>query len=376
MLIGYVTAGTGHRRAAEALAQAVRARDPQAEVACLDVLADAPGRFAAFYDRTYLLMVRHLSGVWKLSYGLLDQPWVYRLVQPLRRRWNRWIARRFIDRVKAWRPDVVLATHFLPADLCNTGRAGGWLSAPLVVVVTDWHPHRFWLAPAADAMVVSTAHAAAVLERRGIARDRIRVVGIPIGRAFLQPPAPAALRRRFALQPGRQTVLVTSGGTTVGQFARVVRALAELERVIPGRLQLVVVCGEDHAMQRRLGRFAQTCAMPMRVFDFVDFMAELMAVSDLAVAKAGGLTVSEALSCGLPLVLYHVIPGQERLNAAYVERHGAARIARGPGEVAARVRELIGQPTRLAAMRAAARTLSHPDAAARIISEIVEPLAR
>ena len=114
--------------------------------------------------------------------------------------------------------------------------------------------------------------------------------------------------------------------------------------------------------------------MPVRLFGFVDYMADLMAVSDLIVAKAGGLTVSEALGCGVPLILYHVIPGQERVNARYVARHGAAIIAPTPDAVVRAVRRCLEDPAKLEAMRSAARTLGAPNAARDIVSEVVRPL--
>ena len=374
ILVSYVTAGTGHRRAAEAIRDALAERFPGADVRCLDVLTYSPGRFHAFYAWTYLLLVRHVPWVWQVSYGLLDLAWVYALVQPLRRRWNLAITRRFTALLQQQRPDAVVVTHFLPADVCSAGRAAGWLKAPLVVIVTDLHPHRFWISPEADAMVISTPEGAAVLARRGVAKERIRVIGIPVGKAFTQLADRAELGQRFGLQEARKTVLVTSGGTTVGRFEEVVASLAGLETELPGQLQLLVVCGEDEAARRRLTDFAARTPMPVRVFGFVDYMADLMAASDLIVAKAGGLTVSEALGRGIPLIFYHVIPGQERLNADYTARSGAAIIAPQPAEAAAAVRQCLQEPQRLEAMRSAARAIAHPWAADTIASEVVAPL--
>jgi processive 1,2-diacylglycerol beta-glucosyltransferase len=160
----------------------------------------------------------------------------------------------------------------------------------------------------------------------------------------------------------------------VGRFERVVESLLLLEVVLPGRLQLLVVCGEDDATRMRLQQRSAPSAMPIRVFGFVDYMADLMAASDLVVSKAGGLTVSEALGRGLPLVLYHVIPGQERMNAQYVVQRGAAMIALRAVEVAAAVRRFLEDPGRAEAMRGAARALSHPNAAGAIVSDVLMPL--
>lgn len=370
-----MTAGAGHRRAAEAIADAVREQAPEAGVECLDVLAYSPGRFRAFYSRSYLLLVRHLPWVWKCSYGLLDNALCYRAVQPLRRWWNLRISQRFIRLLKETQPDAIAVAHFLPADICSAGKQVGWLRAPFVVVITDLHPHRFWISREAETLVVGTPESAAVLRRRGVPEEQIRIWGIPISHRFGAPPERHALLARFRLQPERLTVLVTSGGTTVGQFEHVVASLLALEVPLPGRLQLLVVCGEDAGARARLSACIQTSRMPIQVFGFVDYMAELMGVSDLIVAKAGGLTVSEALGCGVPMVLYHVIPGQEQLNARYVAQHGAGLIAPRPADVARAVRQCVETPARLEAMRAAAQALGHPEAARRIASHVLE-LAR
>ena len=338
------------------------------------MLTYTPGRFRIFYAWSYLFLVRYLPWIWQFSYDLLDGTSIYRIAQPLRRWWNLRITKRFIRFLKDRSPDVVIAAHFLPADVCSAGKRAGWLTAQLVVVVTDLYPHHFWISPEADAMVVSTAQGAEALQARGVHHERIHVLGIPIDQAFHQPVDREQLRQRFQLQPQRMTLLVTSGGTTVGRFEQVVELLLALEATIPGRLQLLVVCGQDEAARVRLTQRVQTSAMPMHVFGFVDYMAQLMGISDLIVAKAGGLTISEALGRGLPLVLYHVIPGQERMNARFVCAQGAGLMAQRPEDVADTVRQLLEDPTRLAAMRAAAERISAPDAATHIASRVVQPM--
>ena len=342
----------------------------------MDVLTHVSSGMARAYPATYYLLVRHLSTLWGTGFELLDSAPIYARIQPLRRAWNLSFGRPFAEWLRSQAFDVVVATHFLPADLVGSCRRAGWLTSRLAVVITDLHPHQFWLAPEADAFVVASEETAAVCEHRNVPRERLHVLGIPTGRAFHLPVDRATVLRTFGLDPARQTILVTSGGTTVGPFEAVVEALGQLESRLPGRLQLLVVCGENAAAARRLQRRAHQVPMPMRVFGFTDRMADLMGVSDLVVAKAGGLTISEALTKGLPLVLYHAIPGQERFNAEFLERHGAGVLAPQPRGAAAAAARYFQEPARFDTVRQAAKALSRPTAAQDILSQVILPLAR
>jgi processive 1,2-diacylglycerol beta-glucosyltransferase len=373
VLVTYATAGAGHRRAAEAVAQAVRAARSDVEVHCLDVLDYTPPWFRSGYPLLYLFLVRRLSWLWRAGYGWLDTGPVFGMIRPLRRLWNAGVTGRFVAWLRQHPPDVVIVTHFLPVEVCSAGKRAGWLASRLVVVVTDWHPHRLWITRDAELTMVSSPESARVCEARGLSRSALRVTGIPIGAGFQGAAVDReTARRRYRLEPGRRTVLVTGGGTTVGRFEEVVVSLLALERRHPGRLQLLVVCGQNEGARMRIDRLARESAMPAAVFGFVETMDELMAASDLLVTKAGGLTISEGLGSALPAVLYHVIPGQERMNAEYVVRHGAGVMARGTRDVGEAVLRLADDPHAFERMRAAAKSLGRPEAARTIASEALQ----
>jgi len=96
-------------------------------------------------------------------------------------------------------------------------------------------------------------------------------------------------------------------------------------------LQLVVVAGGDRELFQR---FQETeWHVEAHLYDFVSEMGTFMRASDCVLSKAGGLTVSEALACGLPLTLIDVIPGQESGNADYVVSGGAGDLAEDPLQV-------------------------------------------
>jgi len=96
--VSYATAGAGHRRAAEAIAQALRTAAPSASVECLDVLARAPSWIRRAYPGTYYVLVRWAGPAWGAAFSLLDHRQVSRIVQPWRRAWNRLIGRELAAR--------------------------------------------------------------------------------------------------------------------------------------------------------------------------------------------------------------------------------------------------------------------------------------
>jgi processive 1,2-diacylglycerol beta-glucosyltransferase len=340
----------------------------------VDVLALSPGPGRFLYNWIYLFLVRRAGWLWKFGYAFLDLRVVYAVLRPLRLGWNLWMARGFVASVKTRPPDIVLVTHFLPADVLAAGRRAGWLKAPLVVVVTDLYPHRFWSVEGADAVVVSVEEGERALRQRHPGLRQVVVAGIPVDPAFGRAVDAAASRQALGLLPDRFTVLVTSGGTTVGQFEAVVAAVAGLDAVLPGKAQLLVVCGQDQPAASRLKAQAAGWTMPVPIYGFVENMSDLMAASDLIVCKAGGLTVSEALDRHLPLIVYHVIPGQEQLNAEHTARAGAALIAPRPQEVAEAVHGLLEHPDRLAAMRRAVEVIRRPSAADDVVAKVALPL--
>jgi processive 1,2-diacylglycerol beta-glucosyltransferase len=104
-------------------------------------------------------------------------------------------------------------------------------------------------------------------------------------------------------------------------------------------------------------------------------MHELMAVADLLITKPGGLTSSEALALGKPLIILNPIPGQEAANSDFLLEHGAAAKVNRVEDLPYRIEQLLGSK-KLAEMGRAAKALGRPEAARDIVSEVARRTAR
>lgn len=213
-----------------------------------------------------------------------------------------------------------------------------------MIVITDLvRFHRGWADPRADMVVVPTELARQACLRWGVPAARLMLLGLPVDRRF-RPPArgeQAALRRRFRLAEDRMTILVSGGGEGSGNLLRSVRALAWREHP----WQLIVVCGRNEKLRRRLARLH--FATPTAVLGFVDNMPDLMRASDLVVTKAGPGAIAEALATGLPVILTGYLPGQETENVTFVEMTGVGLYSPKPDQLLESVELVFGDGGRI-----------------------------
>ncbi len=369
ILLLSVSSGAGHVRAAQALEKAFAARG-DCIVEHIDALEYTSKLFQKIYEDAYIALVRRAPGLMGWLYDRLDQPWRH----PSRRlaldRLNTMPMSRLLKRVQ---PDLCVATHFLPAEIIARLKAKRRIRARHAIVVTDFDVHAMWLCRAVDRYYVALEEAAEYLVHVGVPRPAVRVTGIPVDPVFAVPKECREVRCRHGLDPDHTTLLLSAGGYALGPVERLVTDLLAIDRP----WQIVAVAGKSEAIRRRLADLARRARGPVRlhVVGFTTEMDQWMAAADLLVGKAGGLTVSEALSSGLPMVIIEPIPGQEERNADHLLERGAAIRCNNLAVAAWKIMQLVDDSERLVRMRAAARAMARPHAAAEIAADTMGLLA-
>jgi UDP-N-acetylglucosamine:LPS N-acetylglucosamine transferase len=313
VLLLTASTGAGHDSTAEALADALHVTQPQVRV--YDALRrDGTGALLRA-DRWYDLLVAHAPRLWGLYYRLTDREGVVRLGTAAARLWQR----RLRAVLEGERPDLVVSLHPLCARLAEHVLRGMVNPPPHHCVVTDLvSVHRCWAVRGVAAFYVATAQAAAALVAAGIPPGRVCVSGLPVRRAFTVPPSAPPCGMEIA-------VLILGGGRATRTLERAVCAL--LASRLP--LRLVVVCGRNERLRRRLATLSRGRAS---VLGWRDDVAALMRASDVVVTKAGSATLAEAFSQDRPVVTYQALPGQEEGNVALLER---LRLGRHVADMAA-----------------------------------------
>ena len=359
VLILYGSAGHGHENAARAVDEACGILDPSAKPCLADALDYAEPFFASGYRKSYLFLIERLPWLWGFFYFLLDFRLSDALVRPVRRIVNFLFGKKLERLLVREQPSVIVCTHFFPLEVVGALKRQGRIRSTVVVVVTDYLPHYFWVEKNADFYAVALPETAEGLKIRGVPESKIRVLGIPIESKFETRRSRAEASAAVGVRGDIFTALVTSGGAGIGSGGRIVQSLLELGTSI----QVLTVCGNNRALSERLVPLEISSAGRLKVFGFVKNMDVLMEASDVVIGKSGGLTLTESLSKGKPMIILSPVPGQETRNADCVRQYGAGLVASSTAEALRHTESVMKDASLLHRLSEAATGMARPRAA-------------
>lgn len=365
--------GSGHRMASQALAEAL-SENPHLCVEQGDVFRFFPQWISRLFLGGYGWVLRHCPVLYALSYrwgnggGSL---WVRNALNALLCR----LGKAYLDREA---PDIVISTHATPTGIVSRYKRLWHPGLRLAVVVTDFTVHQWLVCPGADTYYVAAPELAETVRelaaRNGLEPPRVLVTGIPLRKAFTCPggePDRTALRHRYGWQDGDFVCLAAGGG---GGLLPMEEMCAVLDRPGLEFLRIVAVTGRNEALRHRLAGLARTrYGARLTVWGFRNDMADLFTACDTVVSKAGGVSAAETLACGVPLIIYRPLPGQEEKNAAFLSSCCGASTAADTDTLAALLRSAAAKSAaeRDGERAALRRRCGHGEAAAVVVRDII-----
>ena len=326
VLILTADAGFGHRSAANAVSAglemlygdqvAVDIVNPLDEKHTPALLRDSQSD----YDR----IIRKAPELYKLGYEASDGPLPKALMD---RGLTVMLFEVMRDLLIKYKPAAIVSTYPLYQAPLSAVFSIYRSCVPLFTVVTDLATvHRIWFNDVSEKILVPTQLVADLALENEIPSEKISITGIPVNpQIALEQRSKDEIRRELGWEPKLMTILAV-GSQRVEHLQDVIGVINHCGLA----LQLAVVAGKDDDLYTELQ--ANEWHIPVQIYNFVDHMHLLMKASDLIVCKAGGLIVTEALACGLPMLLIDVIPGQETGNMEFVVDRGAGKYVQGPLE--------------------------------------------
>ncbi|MFK7693945.1 MGDG synthase family glycosyltransferase [Paenibacillus sp. HJGM_3] len=356
--------GDGHEQAARAIVQSAGELHPDVKIDLVDYTEWTHPYLHRISRSLYLHGMKKFPSVYGYIYNATKNE---NTLSKLLKKGNRLGSSRLVRLLREAKPALVVSTFPLAAGAMSILKQYGLTDARTATVITDHSHHNHWIYPHTDLYLVGSEYVKTSLAGKGIGPKHIEASGIPIRRDFRESYDKPLIRQKHGLDPELPTLLWMGGG--YGLFGDAVALVRGLER-LSCRLQLVIVCGRNRAVEMRLGEAARRSKHSIHVKGYVDYVAELMAAADLLVTKPGGLSTSEALAMGLPMVLYNALPGQEEDNARFLVHSGVAAEANLGHSLTDMIDRLIRDPERLRVMQEKAMELERkhaaPDAVRRL----------
>ncbi|MCW2972178.1 MAG: putative UDP-glucuronosyltransferase [Thermoleophilia bacterium] len=340
--------GGGHDANARGWIAQARIDDPHLDAETRNGLAAMGPRMHRFVRDGYACQLQHAPWSWTLLFRTFGSRWMAPLVWlllPLAFRG------RLAELVDQHDPDVIVSTYPLCTIVLASLRRSGRIRVPVIALVSDIAPHRLWFAPGVDEHLVATTQdveRAAALVPWAQVTHRAPSVG-----ARFQPPKAAR-----GASPERAHVLVSGGSWGAGQLTEIVERLD----ASGSQGRVTVLCGTNTALWNSLRA---------RTWNSVELLAfrtdvdEWMRRADVLVATGPGMTIFEAMSSELPIVMAGLIPGHGRRSAAAAEADGVAVWARHLDDLTASIERAITAPSRVPMPDRAAEPTSNDRTRAR-----------
>ena len=236
---------------------------------------------------------------------------------------NKLLAMKLHFLIKKYKPDYIISTHPFSSQMCAYLKKKNKLpNVKLATIMTDFASHDQWLVGSEYIDYFFVAHSAMkdYLEKKGIAEHKVFATGIPLSNRFFLNYDKDTLLKEFKLSKNKFTILFFAGGRFGLGKKNTYKILDDIARYMDN-VQVIAIAGKN---QKMFDSFKESVRKynredDIKVLEFTDKVPELMHISDIVISKPGGLTTSECLVCGLPMLIINPIPGQEEQNAEFLE---------------------------------------------------------
>ena len=276
----------------------------------------------------------------------------------------------FLKRAKAEKPDVIISTMSATNSMLSSMRESGDLDVPVQSVVTDFASHQIWAQENIAFYYVATDGVQKDLQKFGVPKDKVRVTGIPIRKAFSQPTqTPEQAKESLGLDPKKPAVLILGGSLGYGNFEESAKALDKVD----GDFQIAAITGRNEELKEKLEGLELEHQMTVR--GFVDNMPSWLSAADVVVSKPGGLSSSEILAKGKPMIIKDALAGLESRMVGRLEDTGAAVAVEGDLGLSKKFAELLNHPEEREVLTQNAQTVGRPNSSADIAEFILSDIS-
>nr|QGT51146.1 UDP-glucuronosyltransferase [uncultured Firmicutes bacterium] len=364
VLILSVTAGQGHNQTAKVISDYLN--DIGVESSYMDTLEYINPVLAESVSKGYLLSTKSLPKLYGEVYRMAEKRDADNIANNFSKNFNVMKSKKLAAYILSEKPDVVVCTHIFAGVLLTYINRTQPLPCKTVGIVTDFTFHPYWEDSDLDYYVTASELLTHQASKKGIPEHKVKPIGIPIHPKFADRMDKHKARAVLGL-PDMRTVLVMSGSMGYGKIEAEIK---ELDKT-PMDFQIVSVCGNNEKLKRKIDKLE--LKKTIYNYGFKDNVDLFMDAADCIITKPGGLTTSEALAKGLPIIMTNPIPGQEDRNVEFLLNNGAAFRISSTYTIDEVIYQLFTNQMRRRLLRATVKALGKPNSTrdfAKLLFEI------
>lgn len=338
ILIASLSTGSGHVRTAQAIAQTAQNTYPNIEVCHIDIANHITPLFKKTTISGYDFLSSKLPRVWGTIFKLTDSATAVKAYHTLTDYLKMIHSFDFIQAVRAFEPDHIISTHFVPTEILTHAMKKQQWHTPITEVVTDYGLHPLWVVDGISNYIVSTdTMREALTTKYNIPSAHAHNFGIPIDPVFYETKDIETLRKKYAIPDNLPVILILSGGQGSIQIDKVIK---EIYTQIPQKTVIYAVSGTNQELFTKISSltFREKDRHIYRPIAWTDEIDELIRIASVVVSKPGGLTTTECVTLGTPLIAINPIPGQEEYNVDFLTSNDLGVYAKNVSDITSLMR--------------------------------------
>ncbi|MFI5173536.1 MAG: methyltransferase domain-containing protein [Terriglobia bacterium] len=313
ILILTIQFGAGHHRAAQAVAESCRKEFPEFDAKVIDVTPLMPRWMRWVYVDLYLFVLKYVPFIWRYLEGIQREQ-----ARTFPAGLLRSVAVRLYNHIKSWNVSAIVTLEVGVNEIASILKAEYFPNTPLMAVLTDYDVDRAWVQSEVNLFCVGSAEVRAELLAMGVPSEKVALTGIPIDEQFLRSPAQGLALEKGGGDSSKLRILLAGGGEGL---LKVKQLLRELDGIV-NAAEVTVLVGMNQKLQRSLRKLERLKNIQLRIQGWTDEMPRFFHSHDLLISKPGGVTLTEAMAAGLPLLASFPLPGSEVKHCMWTEKWG------------------------------------------------------
>lgn len=357
VLIFYGSYGGGHLSAARAIKEYIDKNYEDCETMLVDCIEYINKTINKVTTKAYADFAKVAPWAWEYLYRSGEEGMAAKASELS----NKIMSLKLKSLLEEFNPDLIISTHYFSSQMCAVLKARGKINCKIATIMTDYEPHKQWYVGHENIDFIFVAHDKMKTEIMddGVPKSKIYVTGIPLSNRYLLNYDKEQTLKEFGLVTEKTTVLFFAGGEQGLGNNTTYKILESLIELFPD-IQVIAIAGKNEKMKRKFDELVEESYKKdsIKILEYTNKVPELMSVSDLVITKPGGLTTTESLASGLPIIIINPIPGQEEGNAKFLENSDTAVWIKKGDDIGKVLTSLFSDKEKLKRMKINARLIA------------------